>query len=358
MALHAPLYEAERFRSIYRTLIESLPEAAKIYVVCEADAASVVRAWGLHASAEARLQLIEAPAGVRLTPWARDPMIAARALDGRIVLLAGAALERRDDFAAPDLLAPYSLAEIRRTDAPLEGGDLLFGDDVTLVGADTVDRVGGLSKIRSALDGPCGQLIVVEARQESPGKTEAQATIAGEAWTEVTRYFEKPGSRQPIFHIDMFVSLTGRRRGDREIVLVGDPRLAAEVLGRPLAPGANAAAFDDVADSLRGQGLHVMRNPLPYYYMDDLQERRRTWIYAPTNNVLLQSGGANGDVVWMPTFGHDNWPEFEAIDAANAALWRGFGYEVRPIPDGQLMAENLGGLHCLANVIARQTVRG
>ena len=46
-------------------------------------------------------------------------------------------------------------------------------------------------------------------------------TIDGEAWMEVL--YAGTGYHQPIFHIDMFVSLTGRSPTGRYRLLVGSP---------------------------------------------------------------------------------------------------------------------------------------
>ena len=69
--------------------------------------------------------------------------------------------------------------------------------------------------------------------------------------------------------------------------------------------------------------------------------------------MLLQRSSASGNIVWLAEYGHDNWPELAKTDAANRELWQSLGYEVRMIGGGQRLAENLGGLHCLTNVLKR-----
>ena len=88
-------------------------------------------------------------------------------------------------------------------------------------------------------------------------------------------------------------------------------------------------------------------------YMDNVEQRTRTWFYANSNNVLVQRSETEGNIVWMPEYGHDNWPELAKTDAATWDIWENLGYEVRVITDGQRLAENLGGLHCLTNVLKR-----
>ena len=57
--------------------------------------------------------------------------------------------------------------------------------------------------------------------------------LGGEPWTEVLYFGNKPGTVQPLFHIDMFVTLAGRAEDGRYRVLVGDPHLAAQILAMP-----------------------------------------------------------------------------------------------------------------------------
>ena len=125
------------------------------------------------------------------------------------------------------------------------------------------------------------------------------------------------------------------------------------MLGHPLWPGALADAFDQIADQLADEGAEVIRNPMPLIWKDNEEEKHRTWYHLPVNNVLVEETGDQGKTVWLPCFGGDAWPELQAVDDTNAAIWALMGYSVVRIPGLRGLAENLGALHCMAKVVER-----
>ena len=133
----------------------------------------------------------------------------------------------------------------------------------------------------------------VGTRLPVPDVQSRAVTINGEQWTEVL--YAGTGYHQPIFHIDMFVSLTGRGQSGRYRVLVGSPAEADRLLGRSPLPQALSEIFDDVARELEAQGFDVIRNPLPLTYVDDPQARERFWYFATSNNCLVQIDDAEGE---------------------------------------------------------------
>lgn len=363
--LHAPVLEAELFADIYVGLIDSLPPSAQTTVLMEAGAAPHVEAWRRRLQDGSNVACITMPADKSLTVWARDPALAAVSADGRPFLLTTDAFDRRDDQAAPGQVAAALGLRTVAAGAALEGGDILIDDDGLLVGHDTLARMSGESDaartraftaaLARAEPNPRTIRAISSPFPVEP-ETDRQIELAGEAWTEITGFHAKPGTKQPIFHIDMFLTLTGVRQRGRPVVLVGDPSLAAALLGRRPHPAAGVRHFDAIAAQLAGWGYAVIRNPMPHIPMDVVAEKRRIWRFAPTNNVLIQKDAERGDIVWAPAFGHDHWPELAAVDDAMAEIWRDLGFEVRFTPKGLYLAENLGGLHCFANVLERRPV--
>ncbi len=350
VALFAPVYEAEHFAATYTALINSLPADCRVSIVAADDATDKIANWPLDASRLGNLSI--SPAGdLKLTAWARDPALALQS-SGKPLLMVSPQLDRRDDLAAFRLLATWNHFSLHPTGIPFEAGNFLVAEDVVFVGADSIDSLPENVSI--------DQLIPTQYTVIEIGSTEVQTCqtafdvkTGSETWQEIFHYHNRPGTRQPIFHIDMFVSLAGTDADGRPILLVGDPSLAAQILERPVHPRCLAAQFDAIADSLTARGMVVVRNPLPMIYMDDISTRTRTWFYASSNNVLVQQSAKAGNIVWQPEFGHDNWPELAHTDAANRKIWEDLGFEVRLIPDGQKLAENLGGLHCMTNVLKR-----
>jgi hypothetical protein len=100
------------------------------------------------------------------------------------------------------------------------------------------------------------------------------------------------------------------------------------------------------------QGFDVIRNPLPLTYVDDPEAKLRTWYMATANNCLVQITDQSSDV-WLPTYGHANWADLAAVDAANRRIWQELGFTVHELGDYHPFAQNLGAVHCIKKYIAR-----
>ena len=183
-------------------------------------------------------------------------------------------------------------------------------------------------------------IIAVKSRMSVLRETSQDFSLDGKPWQEVFYSRNSATTRQPLFHIDMFLSLAGKTSDGRSRLLVADPGLAARLLDEDVHPCAMSEHFDAIANDLRQDGFEVVRNPVAYIYMDHSERAQRVWYHATSNNVLVQECAEAGNIVWLPQFGHDNWPELEVIDVCNQQLWESFGYEVRLIPKCQLLAEN------------------
>jgi len=173
------------------------------------------------------------------------------------------------------------------------------------------------------------------------------------------------GHDQPIFHIDMFISLLGRTQDGRYRLLVGDPGMADRLLGRTPTDHSLQEEFDDVASQLAAAGFDVLRNPLPYVFADSAEEEdlpvdggtvriagRRQWYHATSNNCLVQIDRSERDV-WLPTYGHGALEGLTVTDDANAIIWRENGFTVHQLGDFNPFAVRLGALHCIKKYLAR-----
>lgn len=343
--LFAPAYEAEHFASVYAALINSLPENCRYTLVAEPGARGHIDRWTIAAARRANISIINS-GKLSLTAWARDPLLAARDADGQPLLYVTSELDRRDDLKAAHLLV--GAGDIAITDAAFsfEGGNILIGGNHIFVGLDTPDILDHVASVDK-------EFVSIGCAEAVPEETSRQAMSGDDEWREIFHYRNKMGSHQPIFHIDMFMTLAGPGADGREQILVGDPAMAGEILETPLHPLALAAQLDGIADDLIARGFAVIRNPLPMIYMDDVKKRVRTWFYASSNNVLVQKSAQKVNAVWMSEYGHDHWPELSKTDVCNAKIWEKLGFKVHMIPGGQRLAENLGGLHCLTNVLKR-----
>src|SRR5690606_10761053 len=171
---------------------------------------------------------------------------------------------------------------INRVKAPLyfEGGNLLIGDDFFLMGADyIVDSMLDLKGVLLPEDSTLAteelaklfsryldherKFLTVGSLLYVPQEEEQEFEMDGVTWTETLQSKNIEGTVQPLFHIDMFMTLAGRNKAGKYQVLVGDTRMAAEVLGEELTGYGMPDVFDDVAALLERQGFEVIRNPLP-----------------------------------------------------------------------------------------------
>jgi hypothetical protein len=184
-----------------------------------------------------------------------------------------------------------------------------------------------------------------------PAEQTRTTTVNGEQWRETICAGNARNTVQPLFHIDMFVTLVGKMPGGKFGVLVGDPSRAYAILGGRAPAHAMQPVFDDIAARLEAAGFEVIRNPLPLVYMDDPAARERLWYFATSNNALVQNGSTKE--VWLPTYGYGDWASLRKTDAANEAVWKGLGFTVHLLSDFHPFAENLGAVHCIKKYLAR-----
>jgi hypothetical protein len=364
------------YRDVFVDLFRRLPPSIKLTLLAHP---SVVDGLQQAVDAErpgAQTTIVEAPPYLQFTVWAEDPYVVVEDLANdppRTFLVEPFTFPRVGDGIVADLVAEAS--EVQSIQSPLyfQGGNVLIGDDFVLIGVDylvkTLETFARYHPVlgvpgdpeearqfvadlfRQTFD-PERDVFFVGTRLPVPDLQERSVTIEGEQWTEVL--YAGTGDHQPIFHIDMFVSLTGRSPSGRYRLLVGSPAEADRILGRPPLEHALSAIFDDVARGLESQGFEVIRNPLPLTYVDDPAARERFWYFATANNCLVQIDDAQGRHVWLPTYGHGPWSELAATDDATRRLWDELGFTVHQLADYNVFAQNLGSVHCIKKYLARR----
>lgn len=355
----------------YRHLLRKLPPVVGIVALTHESVQDDVTAWVTESGRAPSSSIIAAPDHLNFSVWAEDGYVAVTDADGATYLLEPFAFPRYGDSLVADLVA--NATDLRNTQAPLyfQGGNVLIGDDFFLIGADypanSLDYV--MQGVLTPAPGESAVALVrrlygeyldterelryVAATIPVPEQRERTIRLDGQEWTEVLHLGNRPGTAQPLFHIDMFISLAGRAQDGRYRLLVGDPRRAADLLGLPLYPHAMAEIFDNVAGTLERTGFAVHRNPLPLVYLDDERTRQRRWYFATSNNALVETSPRGGGIAYLPTYGHGSWPSLAATDRANRALWEQLGFSTVALGDFHPFAENLGALHCISKYLAR-----
>jgi hypothetical protein len=297
----------------------------------------------------AKTEIVVPPDGAELWGWVQDRFVVCEVGGERMIL--GTSCGRQGDTARYAAEAA-GLAGADAVDLWLEGGNVLAAESC-LVGADIRDRAGGdataFRRRMSAIEGR-RRIHVIGCRAPIARRPPMRFEIApgNFSWRQdVDRCISWHGSRQPIFHIDMFITPAGRGR-----ILVGDPLWASALIDVDLPDGFPTSAFDEIATDLQREGFEVIRNPLPFVYFDAPDSRLREWFYASANNCWVECGQTGGRV-WLPEYGFGAWPELEATDDANAAIWRDLGFEVERVGDFLPLVDQLGSLNCASKILER-----
>ncbi|MEM5372502.1 hypothetical protein V4C53_41690 [Paraburkholderia azotifigens] len=254
----------------------------------------------------------------------------------------------------------YSEAGIEIAYMPysLEGGNILGGREITLVGADTIDRV---------LDQDKGiRRHKVINNLEKFFETEIQV-IGGvrSSWigSSLERYIVGHG-KQPVYHLDMYITRTGKQ-GDsgKEIILFGHPRKTFELIRKKIEiqrgdGNLYERLFNESEYQLREK--FEVRN-LPILLTNgNLDSHRESIGYTLSfNNCLLDVESNDCARVLIPRFSPDSFlygtdrKNRVALESAVEDVWRNLGFKV-DLTDGiEDLAYDHGGINCMVKIIKR-----
>ena len=386
-----------RIGAAYQKLLRTLPDETRVLVYVSEKQAADVRAWLRDAGKLADAVVIETDDATDFTMWAEDPYAVAES-DGYTYLVEPWNFRRSADALIADQISHAT--SLRSTQTPLyfEGGNILVGADEVLIGFDYAQETARAAPIVS----PSGQpstdevralfasfldtnrkILFPRARKQTPAPSIDIVKIDGAEWAEVKN--TGAGIWQPIFHIDMFITLAGHRAGEPPRALVGDPRLATQLVP-DIPTSALAGSYDQIAEFLRQTGHEVTRLPLAEIYQDwgptnpmarddierdyghhkgaravlrwmDRQNKEsmplRLWYVASWNNALVQHDGDGKGAVWMPEYGFAPWPELAALDRESAAIWGRLGFNVHGLGDFHDFATLQGAAHCITKYLSR-----
>jgi len=360
------------YAAVYRDLIVKLPAETELVVLTHDGVAADVRAWLAAAgrTAGGSDQVVVTDDFLGFSVWAEDAyVVISEGTDGPRAFVEPAAFPRYGDALVADQVGAAAGMGLYQAPLHLQGGNVLIGEDFFFIGIDyplLTFEEGILTAPTQASEDDllrevyCRYLdaertfVPVGTTLPVPAAQRREFRLGGATWVEDIYAGNAPGTRQPIFHIDMFVSLAGRGDDGRQRVLVGDPRAAAQLTQEPLQPHAMAPVFDDIARDLTRRGYDVTRTPLPLVYADDADARVRSWYFATSNNVLVHAPANVRPTVFIPTYAHGPFADTLAVtDRRNADIWEGLGYDVVALGDFHPFAINLGAAHCIKKYLAR-----
>jgi hypothetical protein len=366
-------YDDNPLWKVYQDLFLKLPSYTELHLMVPkcGDTRERLEAWLTENEMLDRARFHEVPDDIKILVWAEDDyeVVHDKADNTYHIVQPHSHRRAADDYTG------YFLSKslgINRVKIPLyfEGGNLLIGDDFFLMGADyIVDSMLDLKGVLLPEDGTLAteqlaklfnhyldhdrNLFLVGSLLYVPQEEDQEFEQDGVKWTEVLYNKNDEGTVQPLFHIDMFMTLAGRNKAGKYQVLVGDTRMASEVLGEGLSNFGIPDVFDDVAALLERQGFEVIRNPLPLTYVDNPDEKRRKWYYATSNNAVVEIKSETEKTVWLPTYGHGNWEYLRKTDEANKLVWEKLGFKVIQLEDFNPFAEKSGALHCIKKYLRR-----
>jgi hypothetical protein len=385
----------------YRSVLSAMRPGTEFVVVHSPQQRGTVEGWFRQAG-HTEVTYVPLPEYVSFTDWAEDGYVALTdASDGTTYLVEPWQFLRAGDALIADAVEEYT--DVRAAQAPLvfQGGNCLIGDDFWLLGTDYfADSVRLLQGGRPPVAVPEGADLDAVVRGLFHDYVDATRELRlvgtrrpiavpdfagrreGDEW-----FLDLPsdgvGTYQPVFHIDMFVTLAGRR-GDRFTMLVGDPSMADSMLGTR-SPYGLADAYDQIARTFAGAGMDVVRTPLVHRPTrgrsfsvaelrrigegdaallqavaeltasgadDDTAVTVRSWHHVTWNNCLVEDSATAGRHVYLPTYGAGA-PDLAALDAHMATLWEGLGFTVHRLADFGSFARRQGVVHCIKKYLRR-----
>lgn len=391
----------------YQSVIAALRTGTKFIVAHHESVLPAVQGWFDRAGHDrANITFASLPDYVSLTDWAEDAYVALTdSVEGTVYLMEPWEFRRAGDALIADAVEDHS--DVRASQAPLifQGGNCLIGDQFWLLGKDYyADTIALLEGERPPVERPQGtpvdafvkglfsRYVDADRRLILAGANKAIPLRDYVGRKEGSAYFldipaNGAGTYQPIFHIDMFMSLVGVNGQGKFEVLVGSPDEADKALGTK-SPYALGKVYDDIAIDLVNQGFAVRRNPLvhrpvpgqqltfkqlkdltsdPDYQalVEAVQELEaagavnatsvqvRDWYHITWNNCLVENSAAKGRHVYLPTFGHGANADLATIDASMKLLWEGLGFTVHQLADFDAFARRQGVVHCIKKYIGR-----
>ncbi|MGG3159774.1 hypothetical protein ABEP50_29480 [Priestia megaterium] len=358
-------------KAIYLDLFNKLPHDIEFIIVVHKGTEDEVNTWLKKYNRDKKSTIIPLPNDIHFSVWAEDAhSIVHDSGTNKYYFVEPIDFVRYGDSLVAEYVSNATEFDSIQTPLHFQGGNILIGDDFFLIGADyprlTLRYVNNtIIKKESETDeeavyrafcnylDPSRKLFYIKSSVPVPIGKERKLAINEEQWTEEIYVHNADGTLQPIFHIDMFVTLIGRNDNGKYQVLVGSPKLAADLLGIPLWDHSMNDVFDSIAENLVKDGFEVHRNPLPLAYVDDVSEKRRSWYFCTYNNALVEFSKEKGKTVWLPTYGYEHWKELSEIDKRNVEIWESFGYKVVQLTDCHPLAANLGVLHCIKKYLKR-----
>ncbi|BDS12450.1 hypothetical protein [Aureispira anguillae] len=342
------------------------------------------------------------PISLNISAWASDPYKAVYYVDGnekRLHLFEPQNMIHRTGCADEEILDKLFLTKKRipqdiqnlfhsshdeeRFNLSFDGGNILVGERFVLIGADTesanVSKEEELKeKFEKLLTGK-KELLLLKGEPPQyyarPELIETEGEIKNILATREIRGI----CCQPLFHLDLFITLAGEKDGKEQLV-IGKP-----VVGLPMKTLRGLPyhtlgmiydqiyqteySIQQVIKQLEGASteFEIIRIPMPLTYHNDFKDHTiRKWYWATYNNCIVEVTKNSEKTVWLPSYLHDykkhygesysGWKDDLAPYEDEAkAIWKKLGFKVVMInAHFHMYAQSHGSLACLVNCIDRE----
>jgi hypothetical protein len=346
-----------------RTLIGLLHAAdgnRHFTMLCHPQQLGVVESWFTHLGLPRTMYSLNIST-FYYSIWAQDAYVALTDQSGQPLLCESVHFPRVDDATIADVFSAQTNKSALQSYLYFQGGNVLEVGPYVLIGKDYIEENLGRAfletegKILQAFEEVFGKPVIPVGRP----------TIIPEAHRRVLG----GGLYQPIFHIDMYITPTGKKAANgKDIVAVASPRLGRAAVGEHPKASDHDVYFDEAATQLAAH-FEVVRTPLLPAFVrqrtpDGLIERH---YYLSFNNAIVENYAGHSNV-YLPTFSQDvstyatdpdvlyyegTMAQREALDLAAKTAWEQLGFTVHQMDGLEDLAIGWGSVHCITKTVVR-----
>lgn len=353
-----------RLAGHFKSVITHFSRGVHFVIVAAPAQKKEIDRWFQKAGVDRKRVTFVSSPRFRYSVWAQDAYVTLRDKHGHIILCEGVSFPRFDDMTIADDVAAQS--EIAAVPSYLffQGGNVLGGKSLTLMGIDYIVRNATRHRLETVADAQ-------RAFEELFGTPIVALGGKKSGDFDLLKKGILSGRQQPIFHIDMYVTPTGviDPATQKEVVFLGRPAKAKEATGHfSDVDELDNDRYDGFFTETAGQlARHFTVKTLPLWItFGNLRNPSKpqkfynlTW-----NNALVENDGKSMKRVLLPNyadrddafaFGFD--PKIrEDLQQCAEHEWREIGYDVQFTDGMEDLAWGDGAVHCMTKTLRRRTV--
>ncbi|KGJ91003.1 agmatine deiminase family protein [Colwellia psychrerythraea] len=278
--------------------------------------------------------------------WAQDGYCCLKDDEGNSILIEPLDFTRGGDNFVAEQVAARSNIQVEATKYHIEGGNILAGDNYVIVGSDYLHY---------------NKKITGETEQEVTAGFQDLFGVDTIIWLGFDAPVNFPidvfqGTYQPIFHIDMYITLGGKAENGKELIFVGDVNLAKSVLDQESPLVEIASTFDKTSDwlaaySINGLEFEVVRLPLDLWNVTN-----SNGTFLSYNNCIIEAFAGIKNV-YLPSYSSvaPGSVNRRKLDSKVAAIFEEHGFNVTMLSGSyEELCKNGGSVHCVTKVLHRE----